>query len=553
LKGYFNSVLAVAFSPDGKLALSGSQDGTLKLWEVSSGRDIRSLTGHSDPVWDMLAMLFSPESSVLAMAFSPDGKLALSGSKDKTLALWEVSSGRHIDTFYGSSEVNAVAFSPDGKLALSGSDDETLKLWEVSSGRNIDTFYEPSEVNAVAFSPDGKLALSGSDDNTLKLWEVSSGREIRSFTGHSSSVYAVAFSPDGKLALSGSNDGSTRLWQVQTGKEIAQMVAFKDGEWVTITPPGFYIASPNSDKYINVRVKGNQLRGIEDYKTLYHRPNNAIQLALQGETPESLVAQETTLPVEEPSQSVVVQETTPPVEEPLPPQKRLALVMGNAKYQGYAPLKNPVNDATDLANVLEKLNFDVTLKTNLNYAQMEDAILDFYDKLTENQGVGLFYFAGHGVQYNGESYLIPVDAKRLLKNIRHLRTKAMSATYILDTMKAAGAQVNLLILDACRNAPRFVRSLYRGEMDMPVGLDYLQGGTGALVAYAASPGGISQDGVGRNSPYVKHLMKWIVKPDLTFNQVLKKVRRGVLNETGGKQSPGYYDELTEDFCFQSCR
>jgi len=143
------------------------------------------------------------------------------------------------------------------------------------------------------------------------------------------------------------------------------------------------------------------------------------------------------------------------------------------------------------------------------YAQMEDAIFEFYDKLTENKGVGLFYFAGHGVQHDGESYLIPVDAKRLLKNIRHLRTKAMSATYILDTMKAAGTQVNLLILDACRNAPSFVRSWSsRGEMDMPLGLDYL---------------------------------------------MLKKVRRGVLNETDGKQSPGYYDELTEDFCFQSCR
>jgi len=332
-------------------------------------------------------------------------------------------------------------------------------------------------------------------------------------------------------------DGSTRLWHVQTGKEMAQMVGFGNGEWVTITPPGFYLASPDGDEYINVRLEGNQVRGIEDYKTLYHRPNDAIQLALQGETPESLI----------------VQETTPPVEEPLHPQKRLALVMGNAEYQGYAPLKNPVNDATDLAKVLEKLNFEVTLKTNLNYAQMEDAIFDFYDKLTENKGVGLFYFAGHGVQYNGESYLIPIDAKRLLKNIRHLRSKAVSATYILDTMKAAGTQINLLILDACRNAPSFVRSLSRGEMDMPVGLDYLQGGAGALVAYAASPGGISQDGVGRNSPYVKHLMKWIAKPDLTFNQVLKRVRGGVLKETKGKQSPGYYDELTEDFCFQSCR
>jgi len=497
-KGHSYSVRAVAFSPDGKLALSGSSDNTLKLWEVSSGRQIRTFQEHS---W---------LSHVTAVAFSPDGKLALSGSRDNMLKLWEVSSGREIHTFKGHSwlsHLNAVAFSPDARLALSGSSDNTLKLWEVSSGREIRTFKGHSwlsHLNAVAFSPDGRLALSGSSDDTLKLWEVywryfvASGYEIHTLKGHSDNVIAVAFSPDGKLALSGSRDGSTRLWHVQTGKEMAQMVAFKNGEWATTTAAGFYNASPKGDKYINVR-KGNQVRGIEDYKTLYHRPNDAIALALQGKTPESLVAKKTTPAVEALSESLVAKKTTPPVketppslvvQEPLPPQKRLALIMGNAEYQGYAPLKNPVNDATDLAKVLEELNFEVIFKKNLNYAQMEDAIFEFYEKLTENQGVGLFYFAGHGAQHDGESYLIPVDAKRILKNIRHLRSKAMSATYILDTMKAAGTQVNLLILDACRNAPSFVRSLYRGEMDMPVGLEHLQGGSGALVAYAASPGGI---------------------------------------------------------------
>jgi Tol biopolymer transport system component len=132
-----------------------------------------------------------------------------------------------------SESVEAVAFSPDGKLALSGSDDNTLKLWEVSSGREIRSFTGHSgSVEAVAFSPDGKLVLSGSGSDIwsyyifgsghgeLKLWSVSSGREIRSFTGHSATVWAVAFSPDGKLALSSSQDDTLKLWDVSTGREI---------------------------------------------------------------------------------------------------------------------------------------------------------------------------------------------------------------------------------------------------------------------------------------------------------------------------------------------
>jgi WD40 repeat protein len=276
-KGHSDNVNAVAFSPNGKLALSGSMDDTLKLWEVNSGREIRSFKEHSD---DVNAVAFSPDGKlalsgssntlklwevnsgreirsfkghslyVYVVAFSPDGKLALSGSIDNTLKLWKVNSGQEIRSFKGySGSVNSVAFSPDGKLVLSGSLDNTLKLWEVNSGREIRYFKGHSRhVNAVAFSPDGKLALSGSMDDTLKLWEVNSGREIRHFKGHSSSVNSVAFSPDGKLALSGSRDDSSRLWNVQTGEEIVQMIGFDDGEWLSITPEGYYVASANGEK-----------------------------------------------------------------------------------------------------------------------------------------------------------------------------------------------------------------------------------------------------------------------------------------------------------------
>jgi hypothetical protein len=270
-KGHSHYVLSVAFSPDGRLALSGSADNTLKLWDVNSGREIRTFKGHS--------------SLVFSVAFSPDGRLALSASSDKTFKLWDVNSGREIRTFKGHSHsVRAVAFSPDGRLALSGSYDKTLKLWDVNSGRQIYTFKGHSKyVNAVAFSPDGRLALSGSY-GTLKLWDVNSRREIRTFKGHSNWVFSVAFSPDGRLALSGSDDGSSRLWNVQTGDEIAQMVGFYDGEWVTVTGQGYYVASSTkAEERINVRTGQNQVSGIAPYRNQFKR-SDLVAAILQAGT-----------------------------------------------------------------------------------------------------------------------------------------------------------------------------------------------------------------------------------------------------------------------------
>jgi WD40 repeat protein len=211
----FASINAVAFSNDGRLALSGSDDNTLKLWEVQSGREIRTVKAHS--------------SYVNAVALSNDGRLALSGSDyDGTLKLWEIESGREIRTFYSSIYVTAVALSNDGRLALSGGD-TSLELWDVQSGREIRTFNTDYSraMNALAFSNDGRLALSASSGypseaykSRLKLWDLESGREIRTFKGHSDDVDAVALSNDGRLALSNSYPGTFRLWDIGSGREI---------------------------------------------------------------------------------------------------------------------------------------------------------------------------------------------------------------------------------------------------------------------------------------------------------------------------------------------
>jgi WD40 repeat protein len=181
-----------------------------------------------------------------------------------------------------------VAFSPDGSYALSGSLDTTLRLWDVATGKEIRSFAGHTyAVNSVVFSPDGKYALSGSGDSTLRLWDVATGKEIRSFAGHTDSVRSVAFSPDGRYALSGSyfDDTSTRIWNIATGKEIAQFISFTDGEWVVITPKGYFNASPNGAKHLNVRV-GNYVYSIDNFYKKFFNPAY-VAAALQGKKVEA--------------------------------------------------------------------------------------------------------------------------------------------------------------------------------------------------------------------------------------------------------------------------
>ncbi|NNK84531.1 MAG: hypothetical protein HKO91_03135, partial [Desulfobacterales bacterium] len=302
-KGHMKAVSSIAFSPDGRLALSGSDDYTLKLWDVIAGKSGGNFYGHTD--------------AVTSIVFSPGGKFAISASKDGTCKLWDISTKKEIRTFKGHSHwVNSVSISPDGQTMVSGSSDSTIKfwdittgreirtlkddtgwilstafspdgrfmlsgswqimtLWEVSSGRKIRTLKGHSgNITSVSFSPDGNYYLSGSDDHKIRLWNAFNGREVNFFKGHLDEVNIVCFSTSGRHVLSGSLDMTTRIWDTVSGEEIIRMVASEDGEWLVVTPDGYYNTSPEGASLLHwVSPGGMETFTYEQFESSFKRPD----------------------------------------------------------------------------------------------------------------------------------------------------------------------------------------------------------------------------------------------------------------------------------------
>jgi uncharacterized caspase-like protein len=222
------------------------------------------------------------------------------------------------------------------------------------------------------------------------------------------------------------------------------------------------------------------------------------------------------------------------------PQRRTALVIGNSAYSD-APLTNPVNDARAVRQALGSLGFEVVYGENLTQREMKEQIRQFGEGLRRG-GVGLFYFAGHGVQVRGRNYLIPVGAQ--VSTEYEVEYEGVDVGRVLAQMEDAGNELNIVILDACRNNP-FARSFRSSSR----GLASVNAPTGTLIAYATAPDSLASDGQGRNGLYTQELLKAMLEPGVVAEEVFKRVRVAVSRLSGGKQIPWESSSLTGDFYF----
>ena len=210
---------------------------------------------------------------------------------------------------------------------------------------------------------------------------------------------------------------------------------------------------------------------------------------------------------------------------------RLALVIGNSGYKHTSQLKNPANDADLISDKLREIGFDVINNKNLTLAGTRELINKFAQKIKDigDEGIVLFYYAGHGIQYNGENFIVPVDAN--LQTDTDIILQGVNTSIILKIFELSGAKTNVIVLDACRNNPfpAVSRSVSQGlaRMDSP---------SGSFIAYSTAPGKVAMDGFGNNSPYTTALAEFITDPNLTLEAVFKKVRRKVYYDTGKFQT-----------------
>jgi hypothetical protein len=237
-------------------------------------------------------------------------------------------------------------------------------------------------------------------------------------------------------------------------------------------------------------------------------------------------------------------------------QRRVALVLGNSAYVNAGPLKNAVNDADDIAQILGQLGFKVIKGVNMTKRQTEELLQSFIDRL-EQSDVALFYYSGHGLQIDGKNYVLPVDAK--IEKERDVAFQAVSLDFIVEQMQTT-APTNLVLIDACRDNP-FARNLSsalsRSLVGRPVevlrGLAQVTPGAGTFIAFSTSPNKVASDGMGRNSPFTGSLKQHMPTPDVSVSDLMITVRNEVLKETQQRQLPWDQSALVGTFYFATTR
>jgi Flp pilus assembly protein TadD len=323
-------------------------------------------------------------------------------------------------------------------------------------------------------------------------------------------------------------------------------------EAIRLNPNGMYAYK---DRGISYEHKGEHDKALADFrKALSFDPEGKERVGREGWEGIERVQQKLAALRAKPaptaaqtSPAATAAQTSPSLVTALPTdsRRRVALVIGNGKYQFAAPLPNPPNDAADIAQALRKLGFDVVEGRDLDRPGMDNTIRQFSRKL-DGADIALFFYAGHGLQVNGKNYLVPIDAK--LERPGDLTLDAVDIGTVLAQMEAE-KRVNLIFLDACRDNPlarSLARSLGTRSSAVGQGLATIQSAIGTMIAYATQPDNVALDGEGRNSPFTAALLKHLVTPGLEIGTLMKRVRADVIAATREKQVPWDHSSLIGD-------
>lgn len=234
-----------------------------------------------------------------------------------------------------------------------------------------------------------------------------------------------------------------------------------------------------------------------------------------------------------------------------PDDSRMALVIGNADYRT-KPLRNSINDARAIASAMRDVGFSLIMRENASQATMIDAMKEFWLRSRRSEA-RVLYFSGHGMQHRGKNYLLPVDT--LIEQQDDLPRRAASVDEVVEKLNENTRGINVVILDACRTPPLANGTRTRGGTGLGAtrsigpGLAQVNAPQGTLIAFSTSPGSVAYDGVDGSSPYTKHLVDQLKTPGQSVEQLFKRVRIAVANETGNKQVPWESSSLMGDFCF----
>jgi len=285
LEGHLTDVIAVSFSPDSKKLASGSFDNTVKVWDLETGLITReySVEGISGVKW------------------SPNGR-QLAASAGRNVYLWDLEDSSGAQTIENDRwGIMKIAYNPDGSRLAAGDWNNTITIWDTEDGGRLFSIDEDASFNtpvdAIHFSPDGKYLVSSSGymfggriDNSIKIWDAETGGFLAQLEGHDSVTNALVFNNEGNRVFSASSDSTVRVWDLDIneasgdirGVETLKMIGFTNGEWISITPDGYYYASPSGDKRLNVRVE-NEAFGIDQYAQTFYNPQ-IVEARLQRRT-----------------------------------------------------------------------------------------------------------------------------------------------------------------------------------------------------------------------------------------------------------------------------